>query len=154
MKKIVLVIAISIVGFNGFSQGEAPLSKGEKQLNFGITGLGNSLPVYVGLDFAVHDDITVGPIASVNFFSGNTSLKVGAVGNYHWNKLIGIPSNWDFYAGLNAGFKIDFDNNKNNNFDLGGQVGGRWFWNDRWGLNAEFGFSGAVGGGFGVTMKL
>lgn len=154
MRKYALLLAIIGFTFTGISQGEAPLSKGEKQLNLGIKGLGNTLPVYGSLEFAVHDDITVGPIASINFFSGNTALRVGAIGNYHWNTLIGIPKEWDFYAGLNAGFKIDFDNSNNNNFNVGGQFGGRWFWSEKWALNVELGISNSIGGGFGVTMKL
>jgi len=154
MKKILFILVLLGLGYIGYSQGKPPLAKGENQLNFGVTGVGNGIPVYASLEFCVFDDITVGPAASFDFINGNSALKVGAIGNYHWNKLIGIPSKFDFYAGLNAGFRFDFSKSKNSRFDLGAQVGGRWFWSEQWGLNAEFGFSGSVAGGFGVTYKL
>ncbi len=62
---------------------------------------------------------------------------------------MGIPSNWDFYLGASVGFISgnDFD------FDIGLQVGGRWYWSDRWGLNLEFGGGTGYGGAIGVSMK-
>jgi outer membrane immunogenic protein len=71
-----------------------------------------------------------------------------------------MPSNWNFYAGLNVGFYAwsspkDYLGNNNTGLGLGGQIGGRYFFNNRWGLNLEFGGGNAFSGGkFGLTMKL
>lgn len=84
--------------------------------------------------------------------SGDDDFGFGLLGrfDYHWNRLIGIPSNWDFYAGASLGF-ISGDNF---DLDLGIQVGGRWYWSDKWGLNLEFGGGTGYGTSIGVSMKL
>ena len=45
---------------------------------------------------------------------------------------------------------------RNSDFGFGLQVGGRWFWNDKWGVFLEAGGGNLDGaGGFvGVTMKM
>ena len=138
-----------IFGISLWAQtGQAPLSKGDKQLNFGLGFSSWGLPTYVGVDFAVHNDWTVGPVVKVVF---DDNMGFGALGrfDYHWNRLMGIPSNWDFYLGASLGFISgnDFD------LDLGLQIGGRWYWNDRWGLNLEFGGGTGYGGSFGLSWK-
>ncbi len=154
MKRIIILFGWIIITGNIFAQqGEAPLSKGDMQVNFGL-GFGYwGLPIYASFDFAVHDDVTVGPdISGIFDFERNTAyFGVAARGDYHFNRIIGIPSEWDFYAGARLGFRAG------SNFEalFGIQVGGRWYWDDRWGLNLEF------GGGYnsfavrtGVSLKL
>jgi hypothetical protein len=150
MKKITLILTVLLfTGLVWAQDGQAPLSKGDKQLNFGLGFSGRGLPAYVGMDFAVHNDWTVGPVAKVVI---DEDFGFGLLGrfDYHWNRLIGIPSEWDFYAGASLGFISgdDFD------VDLGLQVGGRWYWSDKWGLNLEFGGGTGYGGSLGVSMKL
>jgi len=155
-------IILSIFTFYSFiftvqaqeGSGQAPLTKGQKQLNFGLSGFGGSLPVYVGVDFAVHNDITVGPKLAFDVFDNTKFFRAGAVGDYHWNRLMGIPPEWDFYTGLNAGWRFGVFGANTSQLDIGGQIGGRYYWSDQWGVNLELGFSGAVGGGLGVTYKL
>ena len=148
MKKISLTIAMVVIATAIFAQ-SAPLSKGDKQLNFGLGFSDHGLPVYVGVDFAVHDDWTVGPVLRVNFHEDDISF--GAIGrvDYHWNRLLEIPSNWDFYLGAHVG--ADFGNDVD--LAIGLQVGGRWYWSDKWGLNLEFGGGTGYGGSFGLSMK-
>ncbi len=150
MKKIkVLLGLLFITGFVLAQNGAAPLSKGEKQLNFGLGFSSHGFPVYAGMDFAVHNDWTVGPEIKLVFDDDFRFAALGRV-DYHWNRLMGIPSNWDFYLGGNIGFNIgdEFD------LDLGLQVGGRWYWSDKWGLNLEFGGGTGFGSLIGVSMKL
>ena len=151
MKKITFLIGVLFIATTMMAQeGAAPLSKGGKQLNFGLGFSGYGLPVYVGMDFAFHNDWTAGPAIRMVF---DDPFRFGALGrvDYHWNRLIGIPSNWDFYLGANLGFISgnEFD------LDLGLQLGGRWYWSEKWGLNLEFGGGYGYGGGtLGVSMKL
>ncbi len=150
MKKITLLLSlVFITGFIFAQDGAAPLAKGDKQLNFGLGTGSHGIPVYVGMDFAVHNDITVGPVVKVRF-DDDVSFGLIGRGDYHFNRIIGIPSNWDFYAGASIGFFAgnDFD------FDIGLQVGGRWYWSDKWGLNLEFGGGTGYGTSIGVSMKL
>jgi len=61
-----------------------------------------------------------------------------------------IPSNWDFYTGGRVGFNAgdDFD------LSLGIEVGGRWYWSDKWGLNLELAGGTGFGTTIGVSMRL
>lgn len=128
---------------------QAPLSRGENQLNFGIGVNDRGIPLYVGLDFAFHDNWTAGPV--VRIISDDDDLILGALArvDYHWNRLMNIPSDWDLYLGANLGLLSGDDVE----FDLGLQLGGRWYWNDRWALNLEFGGGTGYGTSLGVSMK-
>ena len=151
MRKITLLVLMSFLVTAAFAQrnGVAPLDKGQLQINFGTGFSSKGLPVYASLDIALHKDVTLTPevhmrlpLSNDDNFSGGIMVKA----DYHWNYLIGIPSNWDFYAGARAGINFGDDIFP----DLGIQVGGRWYWADTWGLNAEL----AAGTGFGFTFGL
>lgn len=152
MKRIYLFIIASffVTGlYAQYEHGEAPLAKGERQLNFGLGFSHSGIPLYGSLDFAVHKDVTVTPEMHMvidNVFKMGVMVKA----DYHWNYLIGIPSNWDFYAGARLGFEFinGFDP------DIGIQVGGRWYWSDTWGLNVEFGGGTGYSGTIGLSKKL
>ena len=147
MRKILFTIGLTVMSILAFSQ--APLSKGEKQLNFGIGASDNGLPVYVGMDFSIHNDVTVGPVVKIVF---DDEVRFGALArvDYHWNRLLEIPSNWDFYLGANVSFLTGDE--LETGFGL--QLGGRWYWSDKWGLNLEFGGGNGYGTTLGVSMKL
>lgn len=155
MKKFTLLLIFVASGLFASAQGAAPLSKGEQQMNFGISFDGQGIPLYFGMDWAVHNDITVGGMAAFNL-DGLDYLNLAARGDYHFNRLLNIPSDWDFYAGANLGFRLGFsDYNGDDGLDLGAQIGGRWFWSDKWGLMLEGG-GGQLGSGgrIGLTMKM
>ncbi len=151
MKKIVLIVLVSLASAGLMAQkgGVAPLAKGQKQLNFGSGFSGNGIPVYVSMDFAIHKDITITPVVNVKI---DDDFKVGALvkGDYHFNYLLGIPSNWDFYAGAHVGFDFGDDFLPN----IGIHAGGRWYWSEKWGLNLELGGGTGVGSTIGLSMKL
>ena len=150
MKKITLLFGVLLIaGVMMAQDGQAPLSKGDKQLNFGLGFSGNGLPVYVGMDFAFHNDWTAGPVIKLVF---DDEMRFGAIGrvDYHWNRLIGIPSNWDFYLGANVGFL----SGNGDNLTAGLQLGGRWYWSEKWGVNLEFGGGTGYGTSAGISMKL
>ena len=151
MKRIILLFGLIIIAGGIYAQeGEAPLCKGDMQVNFGL-GFGNwGLPIYASFDFAVHDDVTVGPEISLTFSEGGTYFGAVARGDYHFNRIIGIPSEWDFYAGASVGYRSGY----NYNAFFGVQVGGRWYWDERWGLNVEVGGGSTFGGRVGVSFKL
>jgi hypothetical protein len=154
-KRILLLSALSFIVAVLFAQGGgvAPLAKGEKQINFGTGFSSHGLPIYGSLDIALHKDITLTPEVHVRLpffneddFSGGVMVKA----DYHWNYLIGIPSNWDFYAGARAGINFGGDIYP----DLGIQVGGRWYFNPNWALNLEFGGGTGFDTTFGLSYKL
>lgn len=118
------------------------------ELNFGIIGVNYEIPV--------HKDITIAPGGSTSFDLDWLTLNVKA--NYYFDNLIGLTDeSWDVYGGVGAGYAIyNGDNNKDSDFDMGLFVGGRWFWNDKWGIYLEFGGGSTQGatGGLGLTVKL
>jgi outer membrane immunogenic protein len=141
-----------------------PVGKGGKQLNAGLGFSNWGLPVYVGLDFGVHKDISLGGQFSIHTFNdkykyNHTIFGFQFNGNYHFNTLMDIPSEWGFYAGLNIGFNIwnspkDYSGPYSNGLGLGAQIGGRYFFNNNFGLNLELGGGNAsTGGKFGITYK-
>ena len=151
---------------NAFSQ--SPLPVGKTQLNFGVGFSGWGIPVYVGIDYSVHPDITVGGEISYRSYRENWKreyyvhnvMGFSVNGNYHFNTLLKIPQKWDFYAGPNIGFFVwtspfDYYGTHRSGLGIGGQVGGRYYFSERMGLNLEFGGGNAfVGGKFGLSIKL
>ena len=123
-------------------------SQARSELNFGLIGANYEIPV--------HRDVTIAPGAATNFDLDWLTLFVR--GNYYFDNLFKIEDDaWDVYGGAAAGFAIyNGDNDKDSDLDIGLHVGGRWFWNDKWGLYVEIGGGSTQGanGGIGVTVKL
>lgn len=170
MKKIVLLSLFSaFVVAGSFAQGT--LGKGGKQLNAGVGFSDWGVPIYVGMDFGVHESITIGPrvsYRSYNYTALGTDVKQSLTvlsfnGNYHFNKLINLAKPWDLYAGLTLGYylwsdaKINgttYNGGKGSGIGLDAQIGARYFFSDKFGLNLEFGGGTGTGGSFGITYKL
>lgn len=165
MRKIILSIVLMFSVVLVYSQN--PLQKGEKQLNAGLGFSNWGLPVYFGMDFGVHPDISVGGEIGLHSYNQKIGpehyhhwvIGAAANGNYHFNTLLNIPSNWDFYAGLNIGFYFwsspnDYPGDHVSGLGLGAQIGGRYFFSDKFGLNLELGGGSASSGGkFGITYQ-
>lgn len=146
---------------------QGTLDKGALQLNAGLGFSGWGLPVYVGVDYGIADDFTIGGEVSYRSVSYHTvrysSLGIVANGNYHFNRIFSLPSEFNLYAGLNIGYYY-WSNNYNGSIafsphyssapNLGLQVGGRYFINKNFGVNLELG-GGQIGGAgkLGITYK-
>lgn len=166
MKKQLFILSFVLLYSLGFAQ--SPISKGESQLNAGIGLSSWGVPLYIGIDYGVHPDITVGGEVSFRSYHDNYAnvrynhsvTGISGNGNYHFNRILEIPSEWDFYAGLNLGFYIwnspdNYAGSNSSGLGLGGQVGGRYSFSDKIGLNLEFGGGNAFSGGkLGLTFKL
>lgn len=159
MKKNYLLTLIVVSLYSSIlAQGQMPLTLGEKQIDFGLSLNRGGVPLFVGMDFAVHQDITVGGMASFNL-NGFDYMNLGFRGDYHFNSLMEIPPEFDFYAGATLGFRLGFNDYDYDKYGkgliLGLQVGGRWYWNNQWGLMLEGG-GGILGGSgrVGVSRKL
>ena len=169
MKKIILstIIILAIGATAVFAQG--PIGKGEKQLNFGVGFSGNSVPIYVGVDFGVHPDITVGPRVGFRTHRTTTSSTIGGIdfktetasrtlgisfnADYHFNNVLDISSKFDFYAGAKLGYSMFSSSTtvtsgsvvketsaSGSNFGVSPQIGGRYFFNSKWSLNLQSNF--------------
>jgi len=166
MKK--LLITIVLLAGMASTYGQNPLPVGRAQLNAGLGLSSWGVPVYLGLDFGVARDFTLGGEFSIRSYNDNYNgsgynhsiIGVSGNGNYHFNTVMNIPSNWDFYAGLNLGYYVwtsasDYPGNRNSGIGLGAQVGGRYYFSQKVGLNLEFGGGNAFSvGKIGLTFKL
>ena len=144
MKKITLLFILALTLSFANSNAQA-----RQELNFGLIGINYEIPV--------HEDITIAPGIGTNL--DLDYLNLGVKGNYYFDNLLGISDDaWDVYGGANVGYSVyigDGDDDKSD-LDLGLQVGGRWFWNDKWGVYVELA-GGNISGlspGIGITMKL
>ena len=154
MKKFTLIALMIISSFGLFAQehGVAPLAKGDMQLNFSTGFTRYGVPIIATFDYAVHKDVTIGGTFGLYFYPAHNAFNIGLIfkGDYHWNHLLGIPNNIDFYTGARIGFLAGTDFK----LDAGVQVGGRYYWSDKWGVNLEIIGSSNYGFNVGVSMKL
>lgn len=155
MKKI-LLIALLWMGVSAV-QAQAPLEVEKFQLNVRAGFSTYGIPLSLGVDYGVYENITVG--ADLGYRSAPLFSVVGisANGNYHFGNMLNIPTNFDVYAGLNVGYNkvlvssvSDFSA-----LGLGLQLGGRYFFDDKWAVGLELGGGlAATGVQIGVTYKL
>ncbi len=166
MKKVFLSLALFVSASAIFAQ--SPISIGKSQFNAGLGLSSWGVPVYLGLDYGVHPDITVGGEMSFRSYSdsyehkdyNHTVIGLSGNGNYHLNRLLDIPREWDLYAGLNLGFYMwnspsDYHGSHTSGLGLGAQVGGRYYFNSKFGVNFEIGGANAFSGGkVGISIRL
>lgn len=128
-------------------QAQSPLEIGGIQANAGLSVGDDVSGGYIGADYGLIEDITVGGriwLAS-NFF------QFAVNGNYHFDELIGLPSEWNVYGGASLGY-LSIENASD--FDIGLQAGGRYFFTDQWAVNAEIGGTNNISGlRLGATYK-
>jgi outer membrane immunogenic protein len=166
MRRTILTMILFFAASTMFAQ--SPIDKGQVQLNAGIGLSSWGIPLYLGLDYGVHKDITIGGEISYRSFNDNWTshnyhhsiIGISGNGNYHFNSLLNIPTNWDFYAGLNVGFykwssPSDYGGTHSSRLGFGGQIGGRYYFSDKFGINLEFGGVNAfTSGKLGISLKL
>jgi outer membrane immunogenic protein len=163
MKQLVFTL---FTAFSTLSFGQCPIEKGQGQFNAGVGLSTRGLPVYLGYDRGIGKDISIGGEFSFRQYNnsaiGYSSAIIGISGNanYHFTRLLGIGNNIDVYLGLNLGYYLWSNSNVVNssdgsNFGLGGQLGGRYYFNDRFGVNLEFGGGNVFSGGkLGISLRL
>ena len=159
MKKFVLTICVlSMVAFSfGQKASEVKIDKSKLQFNAGI-GLSTwGIPLYIGADYWITPEITVGIEASLRYRILHSYGAIGGSvnGNYHFAKLLDLPDNMDLYGGVSAGPYIYIGSGFLDAFNIGIglQAGGRYKINDHLWLNAEFGGGTLSGAKFGITLR-
>jgi outer membrane immunogenic protein len=164
MKKSIIILLLSFITALTVNS-QSPLRKGNQQFNAGLGFSGWGVPIYIGLDFGVQRDFTLGIEGSFRSYSQkfpeakyhSSIIGLSGNGNYHFNRILEIPGNWDLYAGLNIGYYLwytpsDYPGPYSSGLGLGAQIGGRYFFSHNFGLNLEFGGGNAFSGGkFGIT---
>ena len=167
MKKLKIFILLSIVTVLTVSAQEN-IYKLRNQFNIGVGFSNLGIPIYAGVDFGIHKDISLGLEGSFRFHNptingssyNNTIIGISGNANDHFNSLFQIPRDWDFYAGANVGFyfwpstSVYVYNNDHSLLGVGGQIGLRYFVTSRVGVNLEFGGGNAFSGGkIGITSR-
>lgn len=181
MKKILLGVALLVTGtlFNVSAQ---RVMHGDKQVNAGV-GFSNGwkTPVFVGFDYGLNDDVTLG--AQVAYASQSSDYKYysdkltwitfGVNANYHFNRILKVPNNWDLYGGVTIAYDSFnyttssksndpyYDNvvknlSSPNNSAVGfaAQVGARYYFTNKFGVNLEYGGGSSISSGkVGVSFK-
>lgn len=164
--KTTLIIILLLVAATAMAQN--PLAKGQTQFNAGVGLSSWGVPLYIGLDHGIHRDFTLGGELSYeayrekhrDYYYDHSIIGVSGNVNYHFSTILNIPRDWDFYAGLNLGFYIwdspdDYNGDHTSGLGLGAQIGGRYYFTDRVGVNLELGGGNAFSGGkLGVSVKL
>lgn len=167
MKKIYLTL-ILVGGLAMSVLAQSPLGKGGKQFNIGAGFSRWGLPIYAGLDFGIHKDITLGFQFEYQSYNedwngkkwGHKIYSFGGNLNYHFNTLLEIPRDWDFYAGINIGFLVwnspsGYGGSHKSGLGLGAQIGGRYYFTNSTGIHLELGGGNVVSGGrIGLSFKL
>lgn len=162
MKTIISTMAMLLIANIACTQA---LPKNSNQLNLGV-GISNlGIPLYIGIDHGVSNDISLGLELSYRDFNENNNFSHNVIGfsgngNYHFNNGRSLKGKFDVYLGLNIGFYVwsspnNYTGSHNSGLGLGAQVGARYFLSPNVGLNLEFGGGNAFSGGkFGLTFKL
>lgn len=167
MYQKLLIATLLIISFLP-AGAQSPMKIGKTQLNAGVGLSSWGIPIYVGLDYQLTNDITVGGEATFRRYGekflgtkyNHSIMGILGNGNYHFNRVLGLPKNFDFYAGLNIGFFVwnspnGYPGNRSSGLNLGGQIGGRYYFNNSIGINLEAGGGNAFGGGkLGVSIRL
>lgn len=171
MKKILACASLFFAVATASAQGT--LEKNKAQINAGV-GISNwGVPVFVGVDYGVARDFTIG--AELSYRSKKESYSylgeyrhtvfgIAANGNYHFNRILKLPSAFDLYAGLSVGYfnwntkysgdgDYIYSGNYASGLGLYAQIGGRYFFTKNFGINLEAGGGNVAGGKLGITYK-
>ena len=151
MKKLIFTLSFVVIATLMFSQN--PLDRRYTQINVGVGLSGWGVPFYIGLDRYITSDISLGGEFSYRGYKENWKSN-------YFNRLLGVPNNWDFYIGPNIGFYSwnspdGYIGTHSSGLGLGAQLGMRYYFTNKIGLNLEVGGGNAFSGGkFGLSFPL
>ena len=150
MKKFLFLAGLFMAVATASAQ-SGNLDQGRLQLNAGVGISGWGIPLYVGLDYGVTNDISVGGEFTFRSYSHSSYYTHNIMGffgngNYHFNNLFNLPRPLDLYAGLSLGVYTstvtakegkEYHGDSYSGFSLIGQTGARYFFTDNFGVNLE-----------------
>jgi len=109
---------------------------------------GSSSSIAANYEIQVARDITLAPTARI-WFSGKNTFALGGRGDYYFDRLFGLFEPWDIWAGVDAGFVVSGDSNKDD-FSLNLHAGVEYKFSNMFGVIFEFGGGSTSSGGIGV----
>jgi outer membrane immunogenic protein len=139
------------------SFGQDPVDKSKLQFNVGV-GLSTwGIPIYVGADYWATQDITIGIEGSFRFTLLSHYTYFGGLvnANYHVNRLLELPEEFDVYGGISIGPYLRLYRYSTPHLSMGGglQIGGRYHINDKMAFHVEVGGGFYSGGKAGLTFR-
>ena len=155
MKRFSLSLILFLTFCVSQTYAQNPIRKGEMQLNFGLGASTFGLPLYIGFDYGIHENISIGPIVSFRAYPtrgfdavGNrvtynhTAFGIGYTGDFHFNNLLDIPREFDVYAGATISYFFvsspgGYVGTAIPNVGVNPHVGGRYNFNPKWSLMAQ-----------------
>ena len=173
MRKTLAVLGLFLATATASAQG---LGQNKFQINGGVGFSGWGVPVYLGFDYGIARDFTIGVEASYSskkisegYLESKYSIfTFGVNGNYYFDRLLKLPNEFNLYAGATLGYANVSETTTGpsallpyhtsfavSGIDLGLQIGGRYFFTKNLGLNLQLG--GGIhtfGGRLGLTYKL
>lgn len=176
MKKTLIILCMSVFALaanNAYAQKK--YVKGDFLLNFGVGAYyayAGGTPVIASGEFVVSDAFSIGPYAAFTSYGYNnagynwayTFFDFGARGSYHFSKHIDtLPEQLDLYGGALLGFVVSAYTERNNvtytdaypnTLRLGVFGGARWYFTQKFGVNAEVAVEGVTPFMAGISFKL
>ena len=151
MKNFKNYVAFCLIGLVfGFSQLTAQNSYGNALNTF--VKFGSNSSIAANYEIQVANDITVAPTARI-WFSGKNTFALGGRADYYFDRLFGLGSRWDIWAGPDAGFVVSGDTNKDD-FNLNLHAGVEYKFSSAFGIIFEFGGGSTSSGGIGLAFHL
>ena len=143
----------------------------------GVGASGWGIPVFGRIEIPVAESITIGGGASfqsnnqrfLNDRWNHSIIGFHGRGSYHFNTILNIPDDFDFYAGASLGYYVwnttykgstpgaVYTGGGNGGANIGIHVGGRYFFggNQKTALNLEAGGGNVLSAGtIGITFLL
>lgn len=152
MKKTIILIISFFIFSNVFAQ--FPLKASKVQLNAGVGFSPSNTPIYIGFDYGLKTDLTLG--GEMIFHKAGTGILANI--NYHFNELLNLDSKLNIYTGVNLSaflLKSTPTTSSKTNFNFGGQLGGRYQLSSSISINLEFGIGNSINDGkLGISAKL
>lgn len=141
MKKI--FFALIFAGSFSLANAQAYTGKGDQKLNLGLNVWGYGTGIAGTYDYGINELLSVGAGLNVyfsNYKDDNKDNSLFAFGrvNFHLNKALELPENFDIYPGLDVGVV-------GRNFGIGAHLGARYFFTQKLGVFAEVGNNGSLG---------
>lgn len=138
MKKLFFISIISIFSLTNINA-QAWEGVGSKYLSGGLEFYGFGTGAMVNFDYGIMEDFSIG--AGLNYSFDVSNLYINARADYHFQRLLQLPSVFDVYGGLDIGYNTNFDPN----IRFGVRAGARYMIFDTVGLFLEIGSRGNIG---------
>lgn len=148
---------------NGFRQGDNLLN-----LGVGLSSYYYGNPVGISYEVGVKNDISIGGQIDYNrgnyygYSGGYTSYYLGGRGSYHFNNILNLKNDKiDLYAGLGLGIQTFRWNDSSYGYGNGYRsglffnyfIGGKYYFSNKIGGFAEFGYTGLSSARVGLAVK-